>query len=377
MQVIYIFKNMKLMYYKLEKAMEEKMRVLKKMLIIMMIAVMIVSVLVVFSGKTTASTAPTIEGETIKVGVLLYRFDDAFIALVRHSLEEIQRNNEGKVEFTFYDGKNNQSVQNQTINTLLQSGDVDLLLLNLVDTGSSAQTIVNKIKEKNIPLILFNREPLDMNVVKSYNKAYFVGTTAEEAGILQGKILVNAWKKNKKSIDQNGDNIIQYVMLMGERGNIEADARTKYSILTINNAGIKTQEIALRVCDWNEDVAQNMTETLFLQHGNKIEAIIANNDAMAIGAIQALQKYGYNRGGSTKTISVVGVDAIPIAQELIKNGIMTGSVLQDADTMAQALYKIGMNLVHNRNPLEGTEYKFDETGVAVRIPYKEYIENIK
>ena len=353
------------------------MRALKKMLIIMMIAIMIVSVLVVFSGKTTASTAPATEGETIKVGVLLYRFDDAFIALVRQSLEEIQRNNEGKVEFTFYDGKNNQSVQNQTINTLLQSGDVDLLLLNLVDTGSSAQTIVNKIKEKNIPLILFNREPLDMNVVKSYNKAYFVGTTAEEAGILQGEILVNAWNKNKKSIDQNGDNILQYIMLMGERGNIEADARTKYSILTINNAGIKTQEIALRVCDWNEDVAQNMTETLFLQHGNKIEAIIANNDAMAIGAIQALQKYGYNRGGSTKTISVVGVDAIPIAQELIKNGIMTGSVLQDADTMAQALYKIGMNLVHNRNPLEGTEYKFDETGVAVRIPYKEYIENIK
>lgn len=352
------------------------MRVFKKILTIILIPVMIASVLIVFSGKTTASTSSPPEGKPIKVGVLLYRFDDAFIALVRQSLEQIQKSNEGKVEFTFYDGKNNQSIQNQTINTLLQSGDVDLLLLNLVDTGSSAQAIINRVKEKNIPLILFNREPLDMNVVKSYNKAYFVGTKAEEAGILQGEILVNLWKKDKKIIDQNGDNIIQYVMLMGERDNIEAIARTRYSILTINNAGIRTQEIGLRVCNWNEDVAQSMTETLFLQYGNKIEAVIANNDAMAIGAIQALQKYGYNRGGSTKSISVVGVDAIPIAQELIKTGIMTGSVLQDADSLAEALYKIGMNLVYNNNPLDGTDYKFDETGVAVRIPYKEYTQNV-
>lgn len=351
------------------------MRVFRKILTIIIIPVIIISILLVFAEKTTANTLPAPEGKPIKVGVLLYRFDDAFIALVRQSLEQIQKSNEGKIEFTFYDGKNNQAIQNQTINNLIQTGDVDLLLLNLVDTESNAQVIINRIKEKNIPVILFNREPNDMNIVKSYNKAYFVGTNAEEAGILQGKILVDAWNKNKKSIDKNGDNILQYVMLMGERDNIEAIARTRYSILTINNAGIKTQEIALRVCNWDEDVAGSMTETLYLKYGNKIESIIANNDAMAIGAIQALQKYGYNRGGSTKSISVVGVDAIPIAQELIKTGIMTGSVLQDADTMAEALYKIGMNLVSNKNPLEDTDYKFDQTGVAVRIPYKEYMQN--
>ena len=57
---------------------------------------------------------------------------------------------------------------------------------------------------------------------------------------------------------------------------------------------------------------------------NKIEVIIANNDSMAIGAIQALQEYGYNKGDKTKIIPVVGVDAIPEAQDLIKKGIMTG-----------------------------------------------------
>ena len=114
-------------------------------------------------------------------------------------------------------------------------------------------------------------------------------------------------------------------------------------------------------------------KALLSQLGNKIEVVISNNDSMAIGAIEALQEQGYNNGDKTKIIPVVGVDAIPEAQKLIKEGIMTGSVLQDPSAMADALYAVGMNLVYNRNPLEGTDYKFDETGVAVRLPYEEYI----
>ena len=191
--------------------------------------------------------------------------------------------------------------------------------------------------------------------------------------ILQGKILVNLWNTNKAAIDRNGDNIMQYIMLEGEPNNLEAIARTKYSVLTINEAGIKTEELALRVCNWEQSVAQNAIEALFLSYGNKIEAIIANNDSMAIGAIEALQKYGYNNGDKARTIAVVGVDAIPEAQELIKKGFMTGSVLQDPSAMANALYTVGINLVYNKNPLEGTPYKFDDTGVSIRLPYKEYI----
>ena len=127
-----------------------------------------------------------------------------------------------------------------------------------------------------------------------------------------------------------------------------------------------------KFANWDKELAKNAIESLFLKYGGKIEAIIANNDAMAIGAIEALQKYGYNKGDKTKTIPVVGIDAIPEAKDLIKKGFMTGTVIQDPPAMAEALYTVGMNLVDNKNPLEGTDYKFDETGVAIRIPYKEY-----
>ena len=142
---------------------------------------------------------------------------------------------------------------------------------------------------------------------------------------------------------------------------------------TINDSGIKTEELALKVCNWNEEEAKNATKALLSQLGNKVEAIISNNDSMAIGAIEALQEYGYNKGDKTQTITVVGVDAIPEAQKLIKEGIMAGSVLQDSYALAKALYKVGTNLVYNRNPIYDTEYKFDATGVSIRLPYEEYI----
>lgn len=318
-----------------------------------------------------AQVVPPSNQIPIKIDVFLYDFNDKYISLVQQNFEEIQKNNQGTVEFTFYDGMNDQSIQNTDIDSVLEQKNTNLILLDIVDVSNS-KIVIDRIKEKGIPVILFNREPLNIEDIKSYNKAFFVGTNAAEAGILQGQILINTWNSNK-IMDVNNDNIMQYIMLMGENNNIEAIERTRYAVLTINNAGIKTQELALKVAGWDRNTARNMIETLYLQYGKNIESIIANNDEMAIGAIEALQKYGYNKGDGTKTIPVVGVDALPEAQELIKQGIMTGSVLQDAHAMADATYKMGINLVEGRNPLNGIPYKFDRTGVSVRIPYREIV----
>lgn len=307
--------------------------------------------------------------DAVKVSVLLRKADDPYEGLIKESFERIQKENEGKVDFTFYDCKGNQLLQNQILDSILKANKTDLVFIHIEEMKGS-KYVIDKVKEKNIPIVLYSGEPLDLDSIRSYNKAYFVGTKAEEAGALQGKILVDLWKK--KHMDRNGDNILQYVMLMGDKNNLEAIGRTKYAVLSINDAGIRTEELALRICNWDEKTARDVMEQVILQKGDKIEAIIANNDAMAIGAIEALQKYGYNKGDGSRVIPVVGVDAIPKAKELISQGIMAGSVIQDADGMAKAVYDIGMNLVNNKSPLDGTQYKFDDTGVSVRIPYKEY-----
>lgn len=350
------------------------MKILRKIFILIMVPVMITTLLIGSIQKNDSISSNVVPGQIVKVGVILSTFDNVYISLVTQSLEKIQKENSGKVEFTFLDGKGDQVIQNQLIDTTLQK-DFDLFLVNLVDTSTvTASSVINKVKQTNVPLILFNIAPFLTESIKSYNKALIIATDVEQSGVLEGKLLVDEWNTNKLTLDKNKDNILQYVMLSGNITDTLSIARTKYSVSTINNAGIKTQELALLVTTGTQESAKNAIESLFSNQGDKIEAIIANNDTMAIGAIQALQQYGYNTGDKALTISVVGINGIPEAEDLIKKGFMTGTVVQDAPAMAEALYTVGMNLVYGKSALQGTDYKFDETGVIIKMPYHPYIE---
>jgi methyl-galactoside transport system substrate-binding protein len=350
--------------------MEGKMKKSKKILIITLVILMISAILVDYGRNIVMANSIVIEGQSVKIAQISKELTDDYIVSIDHYLEDIPKN-KIKVEFSFYDSKSDSEIQDKNIEKVLDGG-VDLILLDIVDTRTT-QDSINKIKQYNIPVIMFNREPLTMEPLRSYNKALYIGTESKQAGDLQGKMLVNAWNSNKESIDKNKDNIMQYIMLQGERYNKVAIERTKYAVSTIEQAGIQTEELELRVCDWNTDVARMVTEGLLLKYGDKIEVIISNDDTMAIGAIQSLQAYGYNKEASTRIIPVVGVDAIPEVRDLIQKGFMLGSVDQNPMDYAQALYTCGMNLVERKSAIEGTQYKFDDTEVAIRIPYQEYI----
>jgi len=95
------------------------MKIFKKVLRIAIVAFMMTGILVEYSPQV-ANNSRVVEGEPVKVGVLLYKFDDVYISLVRQNLEEIEKKNEGKVKFTFYDGKGDQSIQNKSLDTLLE-----------------------------------------------------------------------------------------------------------------------------------------------------------------------------------------------------------------------------------------------------------------
>ncbi|WP_081604646.1 substrate-binding domain-containing protein [Clostridium saccharoperbutylacetonicum] len=120
----------------------------------------------------------------MKTAVLLFSFDDPYIYLVRKGLEEIQNKNTSSVNFTFYDGKRNQDIQNTILDSVLQS-DYVLLLLNLVNLDQGTiESVIYKAKQKNIPIILFNTVPFEISPIKSYNKALVISTDAIQSGIL-------------------------------------------------------------------------------------------------------------------------------------------------------------------------------------------------
>ena len=344
------------------------MKILKRILSFITIIFLMSATLTDYNKKVIS----IVSAETIpsKVSVFLLDFTDDFISEIRQNLEDVQKENPGKVEYTFYDGKSNQVIQNEELDKVLQEG-TNLILLNIVDRAYSKE-VIDRIKEHNIPVILFNREPLTPVPIQSYSKALYIGTDSAQAGELQGRMLIDTWNTSKTYIDKNGDNIMQYFMLEGESDNTEAILRTKYSISTIDKVGIKTQQVALESCNWREDLAYNATKSVFEKYKDQIEVIIANDDTMAIGAIKALQEYGYNNGDKSKTIPVVGVDVTPEAKELIEKGYMLGSVYQDARSYAEALYSCGMNMIGGKSPIADTKYILDDTRVAIRLPQKGY-----
>lgn len=348
------------------------MKTLKK--ILSFIVIIIINISLTNNPKNNVyATISDNENNPIKVGIFLYDFNDAYFSMVKESLETIQKEKGNKVEFTFFDAKGNQGIQNESIDKALNE-DFDVLIVNLVDQKlNEIQGTLNKIFEKNIHLIIYadpNQELL--NYIKIYKRAIFVATDIKQAGTLQGKILIDLWNTDKQYIDKNKDNTLQYIMLHGDIDSPEAISRTKDVISTMNEAGIKTEQLALKYCDWKEECTKNAIELLFLNYGNKIEAIIANNDSMAIGAIKALQKYGYNKGDKAKNIPVVGIDGITEAKDLINKGFMAGTVVQEPRDKAEVFYTVAENMALGNPPLANTNYKFDETGIVVRLPYYEY-----
>lgn len=330
---------------------------------IALIFILILSFVLTGCGKSNMAEDPAMGGE-VKIGVLIYKYDDTYISTVRQALEAKAK---GRAELYLNDGKGDQGTQNDQVDLLLQKG-VDVLLVNMVDIGA-APTVVSKAKAAGVPVVFFNREPAT-DVIKSYDKARFVGTNAKDAGVIQGEIVTELWKTGKH--DTNGDGKMQYVMFKGEPDNPEAVARTEYSVNTVKENGIPVEELELQVANWDTEQANRAMEAWITKYGNKIEMVIANNDGMAQGAIAALQAAGYNKGDESKFIPVVGVDATDAAKELISKKYMSGTVLQDGEAMAEALITLGLNAAEDKDFIEGSNYKYDETGVAVRIPYQPY-----
>lgn len=300
------------------------------------------------------------------IGILIYKFDDTYISTVRNAL---QAELEGKAEISMQDGKGDQAAQNDQLDVLLQKG-VDVLCVNMVD-AKAASGVVQKVKEAGIPTVFFNREP-DASAIKEFDKACFVGTNAADAGKMQGDLVKQIFDANP-DYDLNKDGKVQYVMFKGEPDNPEAIARTEWSVKQAEANGVTMEQVGeTYVCNWDAELAQKAMEAALAANEGKIELVIANNDGMAVGAIAALSNVGYNKEGGDKFIPVIGVDATDQAKDAIAKGIMSATVLQDGPAMGKAIASLALNAASGKDFLDGTDYQWDESGVAVRIPYAPY-----
>lgn len=352
---------------------------MKKILAIMLAVLLMAGALTACGGSSDGS-----KGE---VSVLYYTFSDTYISSVRSAMDKLLK--DAGVKFNDYDANGNQTQQTEQVDVAIAKGS-SALIVNVVDTGSNdaAQTIVNKAKAANIPVIFFNRS-VDETVVKSYDKCVFVGTDYEMAGHMQGEMIGKYIVENFGKLDLNGDGKISYVMFKGQEGNLEAIARTKYGVedcnklltaagkpeLSFYDASNSDKYLVDQDGQWSSAAATNYMSTILAQYSeankNMVELVIANNDDMALGAISALQAAGYNTG-SGKTIPIFGVDATDAGKSAIKSGAMTGTIRQDGDGMASTIFTVMNNLRDGKGTFEGVDSENVVGTWRVNIPYSEY-----
>ena len=146
---------------------------MKKILLVMLAMFML---LACGGEKKQDANGGNAGGKKIKIGVTIYKYDDNFMATLRKDLEAFAKE-DANIELIMNDSQNSQATQNEQVDALLSKG-VNVLAINLVDPAAG-QTIIDKAKAANIPVVFFNKDP-GTEALKTYDKAYYVGTKPEE-----------------------------------------------------------------------------------------------------------------------------------------------------------------------------------------------------
>ncbi len=308
---------------------------------------------------TEEATGGEETGDAIVIGANIYSGADNFMnGVVKPALETAAA--DAGAEITIADSQGDQATLNNQIDTFITQG-VDVLAINLVDPAAAGEVIA-KAQSADIPLILFNKEPTDGSIT-SYDKVWYVGTNSAESGIIQGEMMAADIQANPEW-DKNGDGVIQYVMLKGEAGHPDAEARTEWSVKTIEEAGIAVEELAMQPsATWSTADGEANLSGWLTQFGDEIELVIANNDGMAFGAAAAMEK-------ADVSIPLYGVDALAEALTMIEAGTMNGTVLNDGVNQAVATIELAVNAANGAEVTEGTDWVIEsEETKAVRVPY--------
>lgn len=371
---------------------------MKKKILAVLLCVAMVAAMAVGCGGGKDSGESKHEGKKsdLNIGVFYYTYADTYIASVRTALDK--KLDDMGVKYQDYDGNNNQTTQNEQIDTAIQTG-ANLLIVNIVTSGSNdaSTQIIDKAKAADVPVIFFNRAVEDEKseegtILGSYEKCAFVGTDAPEAGHMQGEMIGDYVVENFDTVDLNGDGKISYAMFMGQLGNAEAIYRTQFAVEDANKKLEEAGKPALEFFDpsntdkyqvdqdgaWSATAANNYMTTNLSQYNegnnNMIELIICNNDGMAEGAVAALNDKGYNTGDPKKTIPVFGVDATDAAKKLIADGKMVGTIKQDAEGMADCIAQLTQNTAEGKGLVDGVDKEMISEKVAnkIFIPYGIY-----
>lgn len=259
-------------------------------------------------------------------------------------------------------------------------------LINVVDQ-TNGLSYINKVKDTGKPVIFWNRElststgAVDVDTMNSYKNAYYVGIESAEGGRYQGAMAAEYINSvGFENLDRNGDGKLGVIVVRGEKGHADAEARTQWSPAYLErnleggnpNAELKatasggsyevnTEKGAwnkVEVTDivdgtdtagttWDPVTAANEVARVLNSKGDQIDLVLSNNDGMALGIIT-------NQTFISAGIPIWGVDALDDAlTEIKKEGQFKGTVKNDGAAQADVCVKALDNLIQDKSLTDG------------------------
>ena len=249
------------------------------------------------------------------IGVSMALFDDNFLTVLRNGMDEHAKTLDG-VTLQIEDAGNDVAKQLDQINNFVASG-VSAIIVNPVDT-SATQAMSDAAAAAGIPLVYVNREPVNVDSLPD-NQA-FVASNERDSGTLETMEVC-------RLLTEAGKTEANIYVMMGELSNQAAVQRTAdiHDVMASGNCGVTLNIIDEQTGNWSRDQGQTLM-TNWLTTGTAFDAVISNNDEMAIGAIQALKAGGVDM----TTVIVGGVDATQDALAAMQAGDLDATVFQDA-----------------------------------------------
>ncbi|MCJ8518632.1 inositol transport system substrate-binding protein [Pseudorhizobium tarimense] len=265
-------------------------------------------------GAITAAFMST-AAHAENIGVSMALFDDNFLTVLRNGMSDYAKTQDG-VTLQIEDAQNDVAKQLDQINNFVASG-VDAIIVNPVDT-SATEAMTKAAEAAGVPLVYVNREPINVDMLPD-NQA-FVASNEQESGTLETKEVC-------RLLSEKGKNPARIYIMMGELSNQAAVMRTQdiKDVMKSGECQVELQIIDEQTANWSRDEAQDLM-TNWLSTGEKFDAVISNNDEMAIGAIQAMKAANI----SMDDVIVGGVDATQDALAAMEAGDLDVTVFQDA-----------------------------------------------
>ena len=328
----------------------------KKILSVILTCVLAFGMLTACGGSSNSASGN--DSDDVSSITLIFSQRDEWLSTLETGAREAA--DELGIKLNVQDAQLDSSKQIQFIETARNDGQ-KVVIVNMVDPEAAAQYIE---AAGDMKVVFVNRFPTDESVLNE--NVVYVGSNENYSGKFQGEWLADYF-------NAKGQTDIKYILLNGILGQTSTTLRTASVLQALKDNGINaTEATAPLAADYDRATAQDKIAPLVTTID--YDAIISNNDSMALGAIEALKAKGID----PSTIPIVGIDATADGRQAVKDGELSMTVFQNAYGQGFGALMAAGNLLKGNSIAEGTEYETDDSGFILWVPFEPVtIENVK